>query len=245
MAGTKATTRVGQVRKPRADLEQQLEKYRRELNEALEQQTATSEVLRVISSSPGELKPVFQAMLEHAVRICEAKFGVLYRYDGKLFHPEALIGVPQALVNFHQRGGPFKAVPEPPCHRWWKTKNVVNTADGAVGGRAVAPRSTHAQGRCASREHYYLPPGSPTIHQQADRADHEFRQPGRHRHREHAAAQRAAAAHRRSERVAGAADRDLGGAARHFELTRRAGAGVPCHARERDARLRVKLWHPV
>src|SRR5262245_36611642 len=109
-----------------------------EQRESLQQQTATSEVLKVISSSPGELEPVFQAMLENAVRICEAKFGVLYRYDGKLFHPEALVGVPQALVEFHQKRGAFQAVPGTPLHELWQTRNVVHTADDAGGPSASA-----------------------------------------------------------------------------------------------------------
>jgi GAF domain-containing protein len=110
----------------------------RELSETLEQQTATSEVLRVISSSPGELEPVFQVMLENAVRICDAKFGVLYRYDGKLFHLEALVGAPQALVEFHQKRGAFQAVPGTPLHQLWQTRNVVHTADDAGGPSASA-----------------------------------------------------------------------------------------------------------
>ena len=73
----------------------------------------------------------------------------------------------------------------------------------------------------------------------------ELRRPGRDRHREHAAAQRAAPAHRRSHRVAGAADRDLGGAEGHLQLARRAGAGVPGHAGERDAHLRGQVRQAV
>ena len=60
-----------------------------DLSESLEQQTATSEVLKVISSSPGELEPVFNAMLENATRICHAKFGLLFRYDGQSWHTVA------------------------------------------------------------------------------------------------------------------------------------------------------------
>ena len=70
----------------------------RELNEALDQQAATSEVLGVISAFSGELQPVFQSMLENALRLCDAKFGVVFRFDGDAFVPAAEVGTRPASV---------------------------------------------------------------------------------------------------------------------------------------------------
>src|SRR6185369_2337044 len=74
-----------------------------ELRESLQQQTATSEVLSVISSSPGDLEPVFQTMLQNATRICEANFGMLYRYDGGAFRAVALQDVVPAYADYLRR----------------------------------------------------------------------------------------------------------------------------------------------
>jgi GAF domain-containing protein len=76
----------------------------RALNEALERQTATSEVLRAISSSPGELEPVFHAVLANATRICEAKFGLLYRIKDGAARIIFKIGFPPALEEYLLRG---------------------------------------------------------------------------------------------------------------------------------------------
>ena len=70
----------------------------KELGESLEQQTATSEVLQVISSSPGELEPVFNAMLENATRVCGAQFGTMNLYEGEIVKQVALYNVPPAFV---------------------------------------------------------------------------------------------------------------------------------------------------
>jgi GAF domain-containing protein len=103
-----------------------------ELRESLQQQTATSEVLQVISSSPGELEPVFQAMLENAVRICEAKFGTLFRYDGKDFHRAAGTGTPAPLVEFQKQRGPFRPESAGVLARVLRTKQVAHSADSAA-----------------------------------------------------------------------------------------------------------------
>ena len=100
----------------------------RELREALEQQTATSEVLQVISSSPGELEPVFEAMLANATRLCEAKFGTLYLYNGEAFRAVAFHNAPPAYVETRTHG-PLRPPPDGPVGRAAATKQVAHVAD--------------------------------------------------------------------------------------------------------------------
>ena len=103
-----------------------------DLTESLEQQTATSDVLSIISSSPGELGPVFETILANAVRICDAKFGSLYRYDNETFDPVALFGAPPALATFVQRRGSFQPPAGSNLDRMLRTKDVVRIADNSA-----------------------------------------------------------------------------------------------------------------
>ena len=111
-----------------ADLQKQLDQRTRELAEALEQQTATADVLQVISSSPGELAPVFEAMLTNAMRICEAKFGHLLLYDGEAFQGAYLHDVSPAYRELWERG-PMRPPPRSGIRRIVDTKQVVHVAD--------------------------------------------------------------------------------------------------------------------
>jgi two-component system, NtrC family, sensor kinase len=125
-----------------------LDVLKHELREALEQQRATAEVLRVISASHGDLKPVFHAILEKATRICEAKFGTLFLYDGNAFRFAADVGAPREYVEFQTRRGPFQTTPGSQLDKVRRTKRAAHTADYTaeavvgVSGRLGGARSS-------------------------------------------------------------------------------------------------------
>jgi GAF domain-containing protein len=99
-----------------------------ELRQSLEQQTATADVLRVISSSPGELEPVFKAMLANAVRICEASYGVLFRFENGAARAAVMLGVPTAFAEFWQRA-PRRPGPRTALGRVVETRQTVHIVD--------------------------------------------------------------------------------------------------------------------
>ena len=114
---------------PVAGHETKVARLTRELHEALEQQTATADVLRVISSSPGELAPVFQAMLANAVRICEAQFGFLHLHEDGLFRVGAIHNAPPALTKAIAQRKPLNAFgPLTGIGRVAATKQLVHIA---------------------------------------------------------------------------------------------------------------------
>jgi GAF domain-containing protein/CheY-like chemotaxis protein len=123
-----------------------------DLSEALEQQTATSEILRVISSSPGDLGPVFQAMLANATRLCEANFGVLFLFENGRYRLAAHRSIPPALLDFYERRGAFEPTPGHAFHRLVGTKQVIAITD------ASAPEVKSNIGRLAGARSFIAVP---------------------------------------------------------------------------------------
>jgi GAF domain-containing protein len=115
-----------------AGQETEVARLTRERDEALLRETANSEILRLISSSPGDLELVFRSILEHATRICNANFGNLFRFDGEIFYPAAQFNTPAALLEALTRRGPFKPTPGTSLDHVMRTKQVFHSADMAA-----------------------------------------------------------------------------------------------------------------
>lgn len=116
-------------RGPATDKETNAARLRRERDDALQQLTATSEVLQIISQSPGELEPVFHAMLEKAVRICDANFGNLYLREGDAFRICGTYGAPPAYVEYLYTEQLFPLNPNIGLGQLVRTKELYQVAD--------------------------------------------------------------------------------------------------------------------
>jgi two-component system, NtrC family, sensor kinase len=101
-----------------------VKRLKRERDEAQELQAASADVLKTISSSPNDLKPVFEAMLAKALRICDAKFGHILLYDGERFHATHLHDVPPSYRAFWEQHGPLRPSPNTGLYRLARTKRV-------------------------------------------------------------------------------------------------------------------------
>jgi len=200
----KAASKAGRRGSFAADEVTEVARLNRELSDALEQQAATSLVLRVISDSPGDLQPVFDNILKSATRICQAKFGMLWLAEDDGLRSVALYGVPPALADERQHKQIFRFDRGIPLGRLVETKRLVHVVD-------VTAEPLYITGNRALRElaelggarTLLLVPmvkktalvGAITIYRQevrpfeTDRTGQEFCRAGRHRYREHAAVQ--------------------------------------------------------
>ena len=119
---------IADLQRQLVEREAELAECKAERDEALQRETETAEVLGVINSSPGDLTPVFEAITEKAMRLCEATHGALFTYDGGLFHVAAMHSDPR-LVGWHQQLGPFRPPADTGAGRISRGERLVHTAD--------------------------------------------------------------------------------------------------------------------
>ena len=237
-----------------------------DLTEALEQQTATSEVLQTISSSPGDLEPVFSAMLENAVHVCNASFGNIYRWDGEVFSLLATFNTPPAFVEYRRHSPNVPPDPGSAFDRIVATKTTVHIHDATTLEAYVErsnPGLVAAIELGGTRTHLFVPLlkedellGVFTVFRPEVRpfTDKQIELVKNFAAQaviaiENAVAQRTAQAdhrpyrtHSRPHRSARATDGNLRGAPGYLQLTGQSSASVCCYAQERSPHLRRHIW---
>jgi GAF domain-containing protein len=232
----------------------ELEAKNASLTESLEQQTATSEILRVISQSPTDVQPVFDAIVRSASRLCGGEYAIVTRYDGQLLHlgaqhnprPGAAPDTARFFPQSPQRDGAIVARgarrcgggPRSGCRRRGAHSGGARLL--CSNRPARRPRGSDDPRRPAHRRRLRLPGDTRSILSQPDRAASHLRRPSRHCHSERAPLHRAGSAQQRAAGGPRAADGDGGAAQGHRTLDVRPSAGLRDAGRERRAPLRSR-----